>query len=459
MTTIAHFIGDPDLLGADFAGPSWDNWKITLKGACGEALTAREDDQFRALAGRAPPIRRVRELWLAIGRRAGKDSVASAIAAYLATFGDFARHLRRGERAVILCLAVDREQARIVYGYVRAYFEQVPLLAPLVQRITDDTVELNNGVDIVVATNSFRAIRGRTLAAAILDEIGYWRDDRSANPDAEVYAALVPGMATPRKAGAMLIGISTTYRRSGLLFSKWREHHGKDGDDVLVIRQPSIVYNPTLDEADIAADIERDPERGAAEWLSEWRSDLADFVDRAVVESLVEPGRFELPRLSSCSYVAFCDPSGGSSDSMTLAIAHAEKDGHGVLDAVREVRPPFSPEAVAVEFVGSITAYGLHSVTGDRYGAEWVAERFREHGVRYTSSERTKDQLYTELLDHPRLINQLCGLERRTARGGRDSIDHPSGAHDDVANAAAGALVLAAGRPDEFTRWQRAFGE
>ena len=30
-----------------------------------------------------------------------------------------------------------------------------------------------------------------------------------------------------------------------------------------------------------------------------------------------------------------------------------------------------------------------------------------------------------------------------TARGGRDSIDHPKGARDDVANAVAGALVLA----------------
>jgi hypothetical protein len=33
--------------------------------------------------------------------------------------------------------------------------------------------------------------------------------------------------------------------------------------------------------------------------------------------------------------------------------------------------------------------------------------------------------------------------ERNTARGGKDSIDHARGAHDDIANAAAGALVLA----------------
>ena len=52
--------------------------------------------------------------------------------------------------------------------------------------------------------------------------------------------------------------------------------------------------------------------------------------------------------------VAFCDPAGGSGTaSMTLAIAHAgRRDGKvvAVLDLIREVRPPFSPEAVVAEF-------------------------------------------------------------------------------------------------------------
>ena len=42
-----------------------------------------------------------------------------------------------------------------------------------------------------------------------------------------------------------------------------------------------------------------------------------------------------------------------------------------------------------------------------------------------------------------RLVAQLVGLERRTARGGRDTIDHAPGGHDDLINAAAGVLCLA----------------
>jgi hypothetical protein len=60
------------------------------------------------------------------------------------------------------------------------------------------------------------------------------------------------------------------------------------------------------------------------------------------------------------------------------------------------------------------------------------------------------------LLDHPRLLTQLVGLERRTARGGRDSIDHAPGAHDDLANAVAGLAGAARGgsyRYDSSLDW------
>src|ERR1700675_1371134 len=46
-----------------------------------------------------------------------------------------------------------------------------------------------------------------------------------------------------------------------------------------------------------------------------------------------------------------------------------------------------------------------------------------------------------ELLDNPRLAAQLVGLERRTARSGRDTVDHTPGGHDDLANVVAGVLV------------------
>jgi hypothetical protein len=153
---------------------------------------------------------------------------------------------------------------------------------------------------------------------------------------------------------------------------------------------------------------------------------------------------------------------------MTLAVAHREK-GRGVLDALRERKPPFSPEDVVEEFAGLLKSYGVRRVRGDRYAGEWPRERFRAHGIAYEISEKPKSALYGELLpllnsgrvdllDNQRLLNQLCSLERRTARSGRDSIDHPPGGHDDVANVCAGALVPAAGatsKADSFAAWAK----
>jgi hypothetical protein len=143
---------------------------------------------------------------------------------------------------------------------------------------------------------------------------------------------------------------------------------------------------------------------------------------------------------------------------MTLGISHAEREGErtvAVLDHVSERRPPFSPEAIVREFATTLRAYRIDAVTGDRYGGQWVSEAFSRAGIGYMPSERNKSELYLEtlpllnsgrvqLLDHPRLMQQFLGLERRTSRVGKDSVDHAPGGHDDLANSVAGACVLAA---------------
>jgi hypothetical protein len=48
-----------------------------------------------------------------------------------------------------------------------------------------------------------------------------------------------------------------------------------------------------------------------------------------------------------------------------------------------------------------------------------------------------------ELLEHPELLRELRCLERRYHPGGRIAIDHPTGTHDDHANALALAVAHA----------------
>jgi hypothetical protein len=335
------------------------------------------------------------------------------------------------------------------------------MLARFIERETADAFDLNNRVSIEVATASFRSTSGYTLIAGLLDELAFWRTDgeSSANPDTEIIAALRPAMSTIP--GAMLLCASSPYARRGVLWDAFRRYHGRDGS-VLVWKAATATMNPTVSPSIIAEAYEADPASAAAEYGAEFRTDVETYIAREVVEAAIVKGRHELaPALGY--HIGFVDPSGGSSDSMTLAIARRAPNGHAVLVALRERRPPFSPEAVVDEFCDLLKGYGLHAVTGDHYAGEWPRERFLLHGVRYVVADKAKSDIYrdllpllnsgkVELLDHSRLVAQLCGLERRTARSGKDSIDHAPGGHDDVANAVAGALTLAA---EDKSAWMK----
>jgi hypothetical protein len=395
-------------------------------------------------------------LWCVIGRRGGKSRAIAPLLVYLATMVDYRVQLVLGERGVVLCLARTQEQSQVVLEYVAGIIEAAPMLAKMVIRRAADSLTLfNRGATIVIAVRaaSFRSVRGLTCVAAVADEIAFWQaEDGSANPDTEILRAVRPTLLTTH---GPLIAISSPYARKGELWTTFKRDYGPQGDPrILVAHAPSRDMNPTMRQADIDREMERDPAAGLAEYYAEFRTDISAFVSQEVIEGCVAHGVFELPPAADVSYLGFVDPSGGASDAMTLAIAHRVGETV-VLDAAREIQPPFNPDAAIMEFSTLLKAYRVGKVIGDRYAGEWVRDPFRRHGIEYQLSEASKSHIYrdalplfnagrAQLLDLKRLANQLCSLERRTARGGRDLIDHPQhpGAHDDLANAVCGAFVM-----------------
>lgn len=448
--TIDQALVDPKLLGAAL-GPvgSWTVWIAILRAAFGLELTESELSAFQGVSGgREPPKERVRELWAIIGRRAGKSRMAAALATFIAAFVDHTGKLAPGEVGTVLVLAASKTQAQTVFRYVVAFFEQSAILKRMVDTVTTDEIRLHGGISIAVHTNSFRTVRGRTLLAAIFDEVGFWRDETTSSPDVETYRAVLPALSTTN---GMLFGISSPYAQRGLLYSKHQSSFASSDKTVLVVQAGTKIFNPTLDTSIIDQAFEEDPESASAEWEAQFRGDLSTFVERAVVERCVDPGVREVPPDRKVRYVAFCDPSGGVHDSMTLGIGHRVGDT-AVLDCLREVKPPFAPEDVVGEFVKVLQAYGVRTVTGDRYAGTWVSDAFKRHGIRYVPSERNRSEIYLDalpllmsgrcmLLDDTRLVGQIAQLERRTSRMGRDSIDHMRGASDDLCNAALGAIT------------------
>jgi hypothetical protein len=459
LFSLRRALDDTRLLGASLAGPSWANWRTLMLAICGETLTAAELEVFTTLTRRtvSPPAR-VRQAWVVVGRRGGKSRAAGVLAAYFAVL---CRHpeLVAGERGIILCVAPDVRQANGILNYALGALESSPTLAKEVVRTTSDTIELKGNVFIEVRSSSFRRLRGMTLLAAILDECAFFMaDDVSSNPDVEIVGAVKPSLLTT---GGPLLAFSSPYARKGVLFESHAGHFGIDGDPILVGQAPSLVMNPSLDKAEIDSEYIKDPQYASAEYGAEFRTDIQSFVSDAVVDACTDDVGERL-FVRGAGYVAFVDMSGGSSDSAALSIAHMDA-GIATLDLVVERPSPHSPAEVTEEFAGILKDWGLRNCFGDRYAGRWPVQEFDLHGITleppsidekvlnksdiYQSLLSMLNSRTVALLSQDRLRRQLLGLERRTGRGGKDIIDHVRASHDDVANAAAGALVLAQHAP------------
>ena len=454
--TIIQAIEDEQLFRPLFKDlATWKSWLVLLRAIFALEMTDEERTIFKELSGReSPPEKQAEEAWIIAGRRAGKSFMIGLVGVYLACFRSYATYVSPGERVVVIIVSCDRRQSRVIFNYVLAALESVPMLKAMIVRQDSESIDLSNGVTIEIVTNSFRSLRGFTIGAAILDEVAYWRSEFSVNPDVEVLNAIRPATATVPN--ALIMAIGSPYRRTGVMHETHKRHYGKDGSSVLVIQATSQQLNPSIPDSVIARAKESDPVAAQAEWYATFRSDLAAFIDLDLIERCIEVGRRERAPLPPVSYNAFTDPSGGSHDSFTLAVGH-EDGGRYVLDVCRGVKPPFDPSAVVKEFCDLLKTYRISSVTGDKYGGAWVSEQFQRHGIYYRHSDLTKSELYLEalplfaqgcvdLLDYQPLLMELQQLERRTSRSGRDSVDHPPGGHDDHANAACGCLALLASR-------------
>lgn len=451
---------------AGMTGPSFAAWRAVWRTVFALPMDRIDRKRFRFHTGRkTPPKQPITELWLPVGGRGGKSRNVAMAAVYLAVRRDYRPLLAPGEQALIPIIAADRDQAGQVLRYVKGMtadaFNPWVVGKPLANSVTFST-----GVSIEVATASYRTIRGYTIVALIGDEIAFWRDENAAEPDSEILNAARPRMGMIP--GAMLFALSTPYWRKGELFKMATKYYGQPDPRILVWNADTRSMNPSYPKEEIARAFEEDPLVAGSELGTDghvvFRSDVEGFCDPAALHAVTVSGRRELPKADGVRYFAFTDPSGGSQDAWTLAITHCI-DGKGVLDAVRETQPPFSPANVVAAYSATCRDYGISDLEGDHYGGEFPKELFRKHGITYRQSARPKSDLYREwlpllnaghleLLDLPRLKTQFCGLERKVSRAGDDSITHAPGGHDDLANATAGALVLAARkRPVQSVRF------
>lgn len=430
----------------------WTAWRAFLCAMYALPMTAAELAIYQRCTGRRrPPSAPVTEAWLPTGRRARKTAVVSLIGVWHAAFRRHELYLAPGERAQVPLIAKDKADAQTFHSYVSAILQSHPVLASLLEgEPTAEEIRLSTGCDFRIRAVSLTAGRSKSVSAALLDEIAFWRTEGSAAPDVEVLRGIRPAMANVP--GAVMVGLSSPYAKAGVLWEQYEAHYGREDDPVLVWQADTVTMHDSPQiRGFVAAETAKDPVSAAAEYGAQFRSAESAYVTEQLVRDRTVPGREALiPGVQR--YHAFVDPSGGMQDSYALAIAHFDHGtGRVVLDYLREWLAPLDSRHVSQEAARDVRRYGLRSVVGDGYGGEFAREPFRLEGVMYEVSEEPRSAIYqatlplltgphSELLDSARLREQLLGLRRRTGANGREIIDHKDGGHDDLANAACGAM-------------------
>jgi hypothetical protein len=466
--TLTQAMTAPELFGKIFRSPTFWPWRVVAKLVDNLPLTEpREIALFQNATGRSynrqarrEQQRLLRRFIILVGRRGGKDRFLSAVAVWRCISYDWKRLISPGEQAVVILLGRDKKQAAILRRYCQGLL-QAEHLKPEVVRSTGDVIEFKNGSSLEISTNDASLVRGRSAIAILGSEASHWKyEDTSSSSDEEVVSAAEPSMAMCPDGGLLMLG-SSVFRKRGYMYRKYKELHGSPDSGDICWFATSRVMNPLLRQAVVDAALTNDPLKAAAEFENEFRDDSSDFCSLEVLEANTDTGVWERAPLQGVSHVAYVDMAlGTGKDSATLGIAHCKYETNEVwLDAVRERRPPFVPAQIVAEFAELMKFYGVYECHGDRVGGGFHSDELLRNGIVFVPSEWTTSEVYqrclpillarrAHLLDSAVLRQQISSLERRVTVARHETISHPqvASAHDDLAAAACGALVLASSR-------------
>ena len=462
--TIIDAISDANIIGDTISNAQ----EAALRALYGLPIEGDHLTLAQKMAGSAwQPGDEVREAAFICGRRSGKsDKLAANVAIYEAFFRD--HDLSPGETGVVLLLAQNMRQAKVVKGYIEGKINKSPVLRRHVIASRAQELELDNRITIAIHPSSFRSIRGLSVVCCICDEIAFWwTEDSYANPDVEVVRAVRPAMAT--FGHGKLLMVSSPYTMTGVLWDTWQR---RDKDpDTLVWHAPTRLMNPTVSAVFLDKEQRRDPENFRREYEAEFTEAVSSFLPGDLIEQCVVEGRAELPPdTAEHTYVAAVDAA-FKGDAFTICIAHNDKERNTVvIDYLGgwqgSKEQPLRLSEVVPQIKALCDRYNVRALRGDQFGAEPLKDAFEKEHLKfeeYTFTNQSKADLYAtlrtkimdgtvELLDHPVSIRELRGLEIENLPGGSIRVRHArhTRAHDDYADAIALAVFEAKDHIEAF---------
>ncbi len=454
VISIIDAVKDPNIIG-DVMSPAQE---AALRAIYGLKLGGEQLTLAKQMAGSAWQLGvEQREAVFICGRRSGKsDKLAANVAIYEAFFRD--HDLSPGETGVVLLLAQNMRQAKVVKGYIEGKIDKSPVLRRHVVANRSQELELDNGITIAIHPASFRSVRGLSVVCCICDEIAFWwTEDNYANPDVEVVRAVRPAMATfPH---GKLLMVSSPYTMGGVLWDAWRKR--ETDPHTLVWHAPTRLMNPTVPASFLKREKSRDPENYRREYDAEFTDAVSGFLPSAAIDDCVARGRTEIAPDNETNYYVAAVDAAYKGDKFTMAVAHFDREKKVVVmdlltgwQGSRKV--PLRLGEVMPQIKLLCEKYDISNLLGDQFGAEPLKDAFLRHNLNYeerTFTNQSKADFYAtlrtrimdgtiELLDHEPSLKELRGLELEHLSGGNIRIGHGrrSGGHDDYADAMALAV-------------------
>ena len=397
---------------------------------------------------------------LRLGRRSGKDRMASWIATYEST-ANADRHLSQvapSELVAVAIIANSQRQARIVHRWCRDYLRRENL-AHLIARDTDDELELTNGMVIVTLPCTARSTRGYAIAVVIFDEAAWFVDtDGSPLSGDELWQALVP--STAQFPDGKVLVLSTPRWSFGWFAQLCRQAASGQHPDMRHWWATTRTMNPAISEQFLESERSKDPAAFLREYEARFMSGVGAALDGEAVRRAVRASSMLQPQLG-VSYVVSIDPA-VSGDTWSLLVGHLEGWGDTaqiVVDLAKgwtgNRARPLDTRSVLDDVATVARSYGHAFVVLDQFGQEFVAQGLVERGlsaIRQPWTNELKAESLSSLRayvntgrlslpDHGALLGELLSLEQTILPSGRPRIAAPPGQHDDYAMATLGLVA------------------
>jgi len=402
---------------------------------------------------------------LALGRRSGKTTLAALVGLWDCLLRpELEGMVRPRERRHAVAIGTNIRQSRLLIRAALSVVERSPLLAELIEGVTEDEIAFRNGTALSAFPCSSRGGRGWTVSTFVLDEAGHFISDTEGPAVADrVFNALVPATAQFGHEARVLL-CSTPWGTEGLFAETWQRASSGELADAAAHRASSAEMNPTLSPVFLEAEQARDPEVFKSEYEALFVGSGGAFLDPdRVADAVVD--RDEIAPDQARSWVAGLDPA-FSSDPFGLALVGVDLHDRGrlVLGRVQAWKPSRGDgsfegrrareDRVLGEVAEVCRRFGARVIT-DQYAAPSVVARLQQAGlsvrtVPMTASSKTDVFLELrarlnagslELYPDTQLLAELRRLRVRYTAGASAVVNPRVGAsHGDLAQALALAV-------------------